>query len=115
LSDTTTSVGAPAFTAFQRTIFVILSEEAHDRVAIKCALDTYDATAVTRERLSPTLDRLVERGFVEQRKRDRRTNEDALTEAGHDASVTRLSWDCSRVGTTASRAAERHDHVAAAQ
>jgi DNA-binding PadR family transcriptional regulator len=115
LSNGTTSVVAPDLTASQQTILAILSEEARDGLAIKRELDTYDESDVNYERLYPNLNTLVEMGLVEKRKRDRRPNEYALTEAGHDAIVTRLSWVCSRFGTTVSRAEEFHDCVDAVQ
>lgn len=46
---------------------------------------------------------------------DRRTNEYALTEAGHEAIVDQLSWDISRVVTSEDRAAELKDLIPTAQ
>jgi DNA-binding PadR family transcriptional regulator len=115
LSDGTTSVIAPDLTAFQQVILAVLAEEARYGLAIKRELDTYYESDVNHERLYPNLDTLVEIGLVEKRKLDRRTNEYALTEAGHDAIVTRLAWVCSRFVTTASRAEELHDRLDAAQ
>lgn len=69
---------------------------------------------VNHGRLYPNLNALIEMGLVEKSALDRRTNESALTEAGHDVIVNRLSWVFSRFLTSQSRAAEINDLVKAA-
>jgi DNA-binding PadR family transcriptional regulator len=97
--------------AFQRNILVIIAEQARYGLAIKGELEDYYESTVNHGRLYPNLDTLVEKGLVEKSQRDRRTNEYALTEAGHDAIVTQLSWVCSRFITSHSRAEELHELV----
>lgn len=102
-------------TAFQQRILAILAEEARYGLAIKRELEEYDGSDVNHGRLYPNLDDLVEMGLVEKSELDKRTNEYALTEAGHDAIVNQLSWVFSRFITSDSRAAEIHDLVSATQ
>ncbi len=102
-------------TAFQQQILVILAEEARYGLAVKSELEAYSGSKVNHGQLYPNLDALVEMDLVEKSALDRRTNEYALTEAGHDAIVTRLAWTFSRFLTTDSRTAEINDLVTAAQ
>lgn len=60
-------------------------------------------------------DGLVEIDLVAKSARARRTNEYALTEAGHEAIVDQLSWVVSRFVTTEARAATVMDLIPAAQ
>jgi DNA-binding PadR family transcriptional regulator len=106
LSDTTTADVEHELTAFQQTILAILSEEARYGLAIKSELEDYYDSAVNHGRLYPNLDDLVGMGLVEKSELDRRTNQYALTDAGHDAIVAQLSWEFSRFVTDESRAAE---------
>lgn len=101
--------------AFQQQILTILSEEARYGLAIKDELEEYYGESVNHGRLYPNLDGLVEMGFVEKSELDKRTNEYALTEAGHDAIVNQLSWKVSRFITSDSRATEIEDLVTAAR
>lgn len=93
-------------TAFQQNILVILSEEARYGLAIKRELEQYYGSEVNHGRLYPNLDDLVEMGLVEKSELDKRTNQYALTQAGHDAVIDQLSWVFSRFATTKSRADE---------
>lgn len=102
-------------TAFQQQILVILAEEARYGLAVKQELEEYYGSDVNHGRLYPNLDALVEMGLVEKSALDKRTNEYALTEAGHDAIVTRLAWTFSRFLTSESRTAEINDLVTAVQ
>jgi DNA-binding PadR family transcriptional regulator len=115
LSDTTTAGIESELTAFQQSILAILAEEARYGLAVKRELEEYYDADVNHGRLYPNLDDLVEMGLVEKSALDRRTNQYALTEAGHDAIVNRLSWVFSRFVTTQSRAAELYDLVEDAQ
>ncbi|WP_330631545.1 PadR family transcriptional regulator [Halocatena halophila] len=110
-SDESDSGIAHELTAFQQQILAILSEEARYGLAIKRELEEYYGSDVNHGRLYPNLDDLVEMGLVEKSALDKRTNEYALTEAGHDAIVNRLSWVFSRFATTESRAQEIIDLV----
>lgn len=98
-------------TAFQQQILTILSEEARYGLAIKEALEAYYDADVNHGRLYPNLDDLVEMGFVEKSELDKRTNEYALTDAGQEALLNRLSWTFSRFITSERRAAEIEDLV----
>jgi DNA-binding PadR family transcriptional regulator len=102
-------------TAFQQQILAILAEEARYGLAIKRELEDYYDSEVNHGRLYPNLDDLVGMGLVEKSELDKRTNEYALTEAGHDAIVNQLAWVFSRFVTTHSRAEELHELVEDAQ
>lgn len=115
LSDISTADIETELTAFQQHILAILAEEARYGLAIKRELETYYGSDVNHGQLYPNLDTLVRMGLVEKSARDKRTNEYALTEAGHDAIVNQVAWVCSRFVTSASRAEELHDLVADAQ
>lgn len=112
LSDTKPSAIEPELSAFQRTILAILSEEPRYGLAIKRELEEYYDSEVNHGRLYPNLDELVGMGLVEKSELDKRTNEYALTEDGHDALVAQLSWTFSRFVTTESRAEALHDFIA---
>lgn len=115
VSDTSDSGIIHELTAFQQRILVILSEEARYGLAVKRELEQYYGSDVNHGRLYPNLDDLVELGLVEKSQLDRRTNEYALTEVGHDAILNQLSWTFSRFITSDSRAGEVNDLVSAAQ
>lgn len=73
-------------TRFQWDILAVLAEGPDYGLGIKRALeDEYDEDRVRHGRLYPNLDELVEEGLVEKSKRDERTNEYALTDAGEAA------------------------------
>lgn len=93
-------------TAFQQNILVILSEEARYGLAIKRELEQYYGSEVNHGRLYPNLDDLVEMGLVEKSELDKRTNQYALTQTGHDAVIDQLSWVFSRFVTNEGRADE---------
>lgn len=111
LSDTSSSAIEHDLTAFQQAILAILSEEPRYGLAIKRELEGYYESEVNHGRLYPNLDNLVEMGLVEKSELDKRTNEYALTEAGHDAIVHRLEWIFSRFVTDASRAEELRELI----
>jgi DNA-binding PadR family transcriptional regulator len=115
LSETDTVGSEHELTAFQQAILAILSEEARYGLAIKRELEEYYDSEVNHGRLYPNLDDLVSMGLVEKNELDKRTNEYALTEAGHAAIVDRLAWIFSRFVTDASRAEILRDLVDDAQ
>lgn len=115
LSNAPSSAIDHDLSAFQQAILTILSEEARYGLAIKRELEDYYAEDVNHGRLYPNLDTLVGMGLVEKSELDKRTNEYALTEAGHDALVDRLAWTFSRFITTESRATTVHALVEDAQ
>ncbi|UPM45113.1 PadR family transcriptional regulator [Halocatena salina] len=106
---------AHELTAFQQRILAILAEEARYGLAIKSELEEYYGSDVNHGRLYPNLDDLVEMGLVEKSELDRRTNEYALTEAGHDAIVNQLAWTFSRFIISDSRAEEINELISATQ
>jgi len=97
---------ASDLTAFQQNILVILSEEPRYGLAIKRQLEEYYDSDVNHGRLYPNLDDLVEMGLVEKSELDKRTNQYALTDAGHDAVLEQLSWVFSKFVTDEERADE---------
>jgi DNA-binding PadR family transcriptional regulator len=78
---------------------------------MKNALEEYYGTDVTQGQLCPPLTELADMGLIEKLALNRQPTESALTEAGHDALVTCLSWVISRFVTTASRVEELHELV----
>lgn len=106
VSDENNSGIANELTAFQQRILVILSEEARYGLAVKSELEKCYGSDVNHGRLYPNLDDLIEMGLVEKQALDKRTNEYALTDAGYDAIVNRLSWIFARFITSDNRAAE---------
>ncbi|WP_053947319.1 PadR family transcriptional regulator [Halolamina sediminis] len=98
-------------TAFQQNILVILSEEAMYGLAIKRELEEFYGAEVNHGRLYPNLDDLVELGLVEKSELDKRTNQYALTEKGHEAVLDTLEWTLSRYVTDESRADEVREIV----
>ncbi len=115
VSDDSDAGIAHELTAFQQRILTVLSEEARYGLAIKRELEQYYGSDVNHGRLYPNLDDLVEMGLVEKSELDKRTNEYALTEAGHDAILNQLSWTLSRFITSESRTTEITELVSAAQ
>jgi len=102
---------ARELTAFQQNILVILTEEPMYGLAIKRNLEDYYGTEVNHGRLYPNLDDLVDLGLVEKSELDKRTNQYALTETGHDAVADRLDWVLSKFVTDESRADEVRDLI----
>ncbi|WP_247007838.1 PadR family transcriptional regulator [Halorientalis litorea] len=93
-------------TAFQQNILVILSEEPRYGLAVKRELEDYYGSEVNHGRLYPNLDDLVEVGLVEKSELDKRTNQYALTETGHDALLDQFGWVFDRFVTDDERAEE---------
>lgn len=81
-------------TGFQRDLlFVIAGLEKPHGLAIKAELEEYYDNEIHHGRLYPNLDSLVDDGYVEKGKRDRRTNIYELSAAGKDLVSTRRSWE----------------------
>lgn len=93
-------------TAFQYNILVILTEEPMYGLAIKRQLEAYYDDEVNHGRLYPNLDDLVELGLVAKSELDKRTNQYALTDAGHEAVLDQLGWIFSKFVTDEDRADE---------
>ncbi|GAA0520310.1 Transcriptional regulator PadR-like family protein [Halorubrum aquaticum] len=100
------STTAHDLTAFQQNILTILAEEPMYGLAVKRELEAYYGSEVNHGRLYPNLDDLVEDGFIEKSELDKRTNQYALTDAGHDVVLGQLEWVLDRFVTDDSRAAE---------
>ncbi|MFB6121085.1 MAG: PadR family transcriptional regulator [Halobacteriaceae archaeon] len=98
------STEARDLTAFQKNILVVLSNEPRYGLAIKRELEDYYGEEVNHGRLYPNLDDLVNKGLVEKSELDKRTNQYALTDAGHEAVVGDLSWMLSQFVTDEERA-----------
>ena len=80
-------------TAFRRDILRILDRENHQKgLSIKEELEAYYGTRVNHGRLYPNLDTLVDRELVEKSKRDKRTNDYALTDRGVRALARHDRW-----------------------
>lgn len=91
-------------TAFQQNILTILGEEPLYGLAIKRELEGYYGNEVNHGRLYPNLDELVERDLIAKSKRDKRTNEYELTDAGYELLLGELNWELSKVVTDEDRA-----------
>ena len=98
-------------TAFQQNLLAVLSEEPMYGLAIKRQLDSYYDSEINHGRLYPNLDRLVELGFVEKSELDKRTNQYALTDAGHEVIIDTLGWIISKFVTDDDRAQTVEDLV----
>lgn len=94
-ADNQPSVGGPLanLTAFQRDLLWVLANRGGSKgLAIKRVLEGYYDEHVNHGRLYPNLDELVDLGLVEKGRRDMRTNEYTLTDAGADALACRREW-----------------------
>jgi len=79
-------------TGFQKNILTVLVGEAKYGLEVKKSLEGYYDGEVNHSRLYPNLDELVERGYVEKRAPDERTNEYVLTDDGHEAIREEILW-----------------------
>ena len=80
--------------AFQRDLlYVIAAMDEPSGLAIKRELDPYYETDITPARLYPNLDALVERGFVQKGRHDKRTNSYTLTRRGRRELDERSEWE----------------------
>ncbi|SFR47691.1 PadR family transcriptional regulator [Halorubrum sodomense] len=91
--DDAEPAGLADLTAFQRDILRTLDREDHRKgTAIRAGLEAYYGVDVNHGRLYPSLDQLVEKGLIEKSKRNRRTNDYALTDAARDALAEYDAW-----------------------
>jgi DNA-binding PadR family transcriptional regulator len=97
---------APELTAFQQNVLTILAEEPRYGLAIKRELQSYYDEEVNHGRLYPNLDELIEMGLLEKSELDKRTNEYALTEDGHQVLINQLNWMTSKYVSDEEREAE---------
>ncbi len=97
---------AHELTAFQQNILAILAEEPMYGLAVKRELESYYGNEVNHGRLYPNLDDLVDEGYVEKSELDKRTNQYALTEAGHGVVLGQIEWVLDRFVTDEGRADE---------
>jgi DNA-binding PadR family transcriptional regulator len=104
-------VEARDLTAFQKNILVVLSQEPMYGLAIKRELEEYYDDEVNHGRLYPNLDDLVNKGYVSKSELDKRTNQYALTDDGHDAVVDNLRWTIQKYVIDDGRADEVRDMV----
>mgnify|MGYP000206366865 CR=1 FL=1 len=81
-------------TGFQRDLLYAIAglDEPHG-LALKDELEEYYETEVHHGRLYPNLDTLVNKGLVEKRAKDDRTNLYTLTRRGRDELAARRSWE----------------------
>jgi Predicted transcriptional regulators len=100
------SITAQDLTAFQQNILTILAEEPRYGLAVKRELEAYYGSEVNHGRLYPNLDDLVDEDLVEKSELDKRTNQYALTDAGHDVILGQIEWVLDRFVTDETRAAE---------
>ena len=100
------SITAQDLTAFQQNILTILAEEPRYGLAVKRELEAYYGSEVNHGRLYPNLDDLVDEGLIDKSELDKRTNQYALTDAGHDVILGQIEWVLDRFVTDETRAAE---------
>ena len=80
-------------TSFQtHMLFVISGNEKPHGLAIKSTLSDVIDQEVNHGRLYPNLDELVENGYLEKGKLDRRTNYYELTEHGEEQLDEYIDW-----------------------
>ncbi|NIB99133.1 helix-turn-helix transcriptional regulator [Halobacterium sp. R2-5] len=81
-------------TGFQRDLLAVTAGlDEPNGLDIKAELEQYYEADINHGRLYPNLDTLVEKGLVEKRQRDERTNEYALTQRGDRELRARRKWE----------------------
>lgn len=81
-------------TGFQRDLlYVIAGKDNPNGLTIKETLESYYEGEVHHGRLYPNLDTLTEKGLVDKKKRDERTNEYSLTQRGVREINARREWE----------------------
>lgn len=80
--------------SFQRDLLHILAglEQPHG-LAVKSEIDDYYGTEINNGRLYPNLDTLDEKGLIEKKSVDDRTNNYEITEKGLAAINRRYRWE----------------------
>ncbi|PSQ55138.1 PadR family transcriptional regulator [Halobacteriales archaeon SW_8_68_21] len=93
MSPTTDKNVVADLTAFQRDLLRVLAKVDNRKgLSLKTDLADYYDEEINHSRLYQNLDKLVDRGLVAKRARDRRTNEYGLTDAARDALARRDEW-----------------------
>lgn len=79
--------------SFQRDILYVVAglTEPHG-LAIKAELDEYYEQEINHSRLYPNLDDLVDNGFLEKGKLDKRTNKYTITQRGRQKIAAEQQW-----------------------
>lgn len=81
-------------TGFQRDLlYVVAGLEDPNGLAVKDELEEYYDNEINHGRLYPNLDTLVEKGLVEKRQKDRRTNIYSVTKRGGREINARREWE----------------------
>ncbi|GGN19635.1 helix-turn-helix transcriptional regulator [Halarchaeum nitratireducens] len=95
-------------TGFQRDLlFVTCGLDEPNGLDIKDELEEYYGTAINHGRLYPNLDTLCEKGLVDKRKQDERTNAYSLTRRGRREIIDRESWEHQYISALLEEEAER--------
>ena len=81
-------------TGFQRDLlYVIAGKDEPHGLAIKEELENYYEKEIHHGRLYPNLDTLVDKGLLEKRKKDERTNRYVVTDRGQRDLQARRQWE----------------------
>ena len=81
-------------TGFQRDLLYVISGiDNPNGLAIKDELENYYESTIHHGRLYPNLDTVVEKGLVEKKQKDRRTNNYSLTGRGNRELEARRDWE----------------------
>lgn len=85
-------------TGFQRDLLYVISglDEPHG-LAIKDDLEDYYEKEIHHGRLYPNLDTIVDKGLVEKKQKDRRTNKYVLTRRGAREIEARTEWEATYI------------------
>jgi len=85
-------------TGFQRDqLYVIAGLDEPHGLAIKDDLEDYYEKEIHHGRLYPNLDTLVEKGLVDKKEKDRRTNKYVLTRRGTREIEARTKWEAAYI------------------
>jgi len=85
--------GLADLTAFQRDMLRFLAREDHRKgAAIRSRLEAYDGVDVNNGRLYPNLDQPGENTFLAKSRRNRRTDDYALTNAASEKHPDYSAW-----------------------
>ena len=79
-------------TEFQKNILNVLVGEGKYGLEVKEELEEYYDDEINHGRLYPNLDKLADRGYVEKRALDERTNEYVLTDEACDEIRDEILW-----------------------
>lgn len=86
-------------TAFQRDLLYVIAglDEDSKGLAIKAKLEEYYEEEINHGRLYPSLDTLVDKGFVEKGTIDKRTNSYTLSPRGKREIKSRREWEAQQL------------------